>query len=144
MFYFTFLKTDFINFRCSWWANSGLSRLIAVRERSIEYYLLGVSVADDAEFGSSRMALAKASTVVSLLDDIFDDYLVLEQVELITKAIVQGWDISIIQNIPDNFKKIVEFCFKTIHELANEATKKQGRDMMPFITKAVRMLPNTI
>ncbi|GLJ38258.1 hypothetical protein SUGI_0778860 [Cryptomeria japonica] len=120
----------------SWWQNSGVSKLIAVKERSIEYYLLAVSVVDNAEFGSSRIVVAKTATLVSLLDDLFDNYLTLEQVELVTKAIVQGWNISIIQNIPNNFKKIVEFIFKTLHELTSEASQIQGRDMMQFITKA--------
>ncbi|GLJ38263.1 hypothetical protein SUGI_0778970 [Cryptomeria japonica] len=120
----------------SWWQNSGVSKLIAVRERSIEYYLLAVSAIDNAEFGSSRIALAKAATLVSLLDDLFDDHLTLAQVELFIKAIIQGWDISIVQNVPSNFKKIVEFVFKTLQELTTEATQIQGRDMMQFITKA--------
>ncbi|GLJ38259.1 hypothetical protein SUGI_0778890 [Cryptomeria japonica] len=120
----------------SWWQNSGVSKLIAIRERTIEYYLLAVSVVDNAEFGNTRITFAKASTLVSLLDDLFDDHLTLEQVELVVKAIVQGWDISIVQNIPSNFKKIVEFVFKTLQELTSEATQIQGRDMMQFIAKA--------
>ena len=111
--------------------------MIAVRGRSIEYYLLAV---DNAEFGRSRIALAKAATLVSLLDDLFDDYLTLEQVELVTKAIVQGWNISIIENIPDKYKKTVKFIFETLHELTSEATQIQGRDMIQFITKAVCIL----
>nr|QHZ00915.1 terpene synthase12 [Taiwania cryptomerioides] len=119
----------------SWWANSGLSKLFAARQRSVEYLLLGVGIVDELELSSSRMAVAKTSTIITMLDDLFDEYLTIEQVELITKAIVQGWDISIMQNIPDNFKTIIDFSFKTVHELAVDATKRQGRDMMQFITK---------
>nr|QIB02640.1 germacrene D synthase [Taiwania cryptomerioides] len=120
----------------SWWAGSRLTNLIPIRQRPIEYFLLGVSAGDKLEFSSSRIALAKSTTLLSLMDDLFDDYLTLQQVELVTKAIIQGWDISIIEDIPANFKRTVEFVFQEVHELAREATKKQGREMMPFITKA--------
>ncbi|XP_059076398.1 alpha-longipinene synthase-like [Cryptomeria japonica] len=125
-----------------WWVikegcdNSSVSKLIAMRERSIEYFLWGVSAADAMEFSCSRIAIAKISTVATIVDDLFDDYATLDQVKLIKQAIVQGWDVSVVKNIPQNFKMCVEFIFKTMKELINEATKKQGRDMMPFIMKA--------
>ncbi|GLJ24504.1 hypothetical protein SUGI_0468150 [Cryptomeria japonica] len=119
-----------------WWVNSGVSKLIAMRERSIEYFLWGVSAADTMEFSSVRIAIAKLSTLATIMDDLFDDYATLDQVKLIKQAIVQGWDVSVVKNIPQNFKMCIEFVFKTMKELINEATKKQGRDMMPFITKA--------
>ncbi|XP_057860193.2 longifolene synthase-like, partial [Cryptomeria japonica] len=120
----------------SWWAACGIMKLISIRQRPMEYYLLGLSATDEEEFYSSRMAFTKSTTLLSLMDDLLDDYLTFEQVELVVKAITQGWDISIVQDIPTDFKRIIEFIFQTVHELANEATEKQGRDMMPFITKA--------
>ena len=138
------VQINLVLFHCSWWKHSSVSKLIAVRKRSIENYLpnylLAVSVIYNVDFGSIRIALAKATTLVSLLDDLFDDYLTLDQVELITKAIVQGWNISIIENIPHNYKRIVEFIFKTLHELTSEASQIQGCDMMEFITKVVCIL----
>ncbi|GLJ51666.1 hypothetical protein SUGI_1097950 [Cryptomeria japonica] len=120
----------------SWWVECGIIKLISIRQHPIEYYLLGVSAADEEEFYSSRMAFTKSTTLLSLVDDLLDDYLTFEQAELIVRAITQGWDISIVQDIPTDFKRILEFIFQTVHELANEAIGKQGRDMMPFITKA--------
>ncbi|XP_057824222.2 gamma-humulene synthase-like isoform X1 [Cryptomeria japonica] len=119
----------------SWWAECEIIKLISIRQRPMEYYLLGVSAADEEEFCSSRMAFTKSTTLLSLVDDLLDDYLTFEQAELVVRSITQGWDISIVQDIPVDFKRILEFIFQTVHELANEATGKQGRDMMPFITK---------
>ncbi|GLJ38277.1 hypothetical protein SUGI_0779250 [Cryptomeria japonica] len=119
----------------SWWAKCGIMKLISIRQRPIEYYLLGLSAIDEEKFYSSTMAFTKSTTLLSLMDDLLDDYLTFEQVELIVKAITQGWGISIVQDIPADFKRILEFIFLTVHEFANEATEKQGCDMMPFITK---------
>ncbi|GLJ38509.1 hypothetical protein SUGI_0784700 [Cryptomeria japonica] len=94
------------------------------------------SLADEPELSSSRLALAKATTVITIMDDIFDDYATPEQLECITEAIAQGWDVSIIKDIPSNLKTCIEFVFKTVLELTSDATEKQGRDMMPFVTKA--------
>nr|QIB02638.1 cedrol synthase [Taiwania cryptomerioides] len=120
----------------SWWVDSGISKLVAVRERSIEYFFWAVSSIDEVDLCSSRISMAKITTVVTIMDDFFDDYATLEQLKCITEAIVQGWNISIIKNIPNNLRTCLEFVFKTVHELTSEATKKQGRDMMPFVTKA--------
>ncbi|GLJ38267.1 hypothetical protein SUGI_0779050 [Cryptomeria japonica] len=120
----------------SWWENSGISKLVATRERTMEYLLWAVCATDKLELSRSRIAMTKITCVVTLLDDIFDDYATLEQLKCITDAISQGWDISIIKDIPNNLKTCIEFVFKTVHELTSDATKEQGRDMMPFVTKA--------
>nr|QIB02637.1 longifolene synthase [Taiwania cryptomerioides] len=119
-----------------WWANSGLSKLIATRERTIEYFLWGVSSTDEVKFSSSRITVAKVSTLATIMDDLFDDYATFEQLKLIKEAVVQGWDVSIVKNIPQSFKMCLEFVFQTVHELIDEANKIQGHDMMQFITKA--------
>lgn len=74
------------------------------------------------------------------MDDIFDDYATLEYLKCITDAISKNWDVSIIENIPNNLRTCFEFVSKTVHEMAIDATKYQGRDMMPFVTKAVCIL----
>lgn len=124
----------------SWWIDSGLSKLVAMRERSIEYLFWAVSSIDELELSSSRIAMAKITTVITIMDDIFDDYATLEQLTCITEAITKGLDVSNLRNIPNNLTACLEFVLKTIHELTSEATKKQGRDMTPFVTKAVRIL----
>ncbi|GLJ38536.1 hypothetical protein SUGI_0785260 [Cryptomeria japonica] len=120
----------------SWWVDSGISKLLAIRERTIEYLFWAVSSADELELSSSRLALAKATTIITIMDDIFDDYATLEQLKCITEAIAQGWDVSIIKDIPSNLKTCIEFVFKAVLELTSDATEKQGCDMMPFVTKA--------
>ncbi|KAH9293739.1 hypothetical protein KI387_041058, partial [Taxus chinensis] len=119
-----------------WWIDSGIPKLIKLRERSIEYFLWGISGADELEYFNSRITVAKLSNVITILDDLFDDYATIDQLELITEAVLQDWNVSLIENIPHNFKAIVLFLFKTVHELANAAAKRQGRDMMSHITKA--------
>ncbi|GLJ38504.1 hypothetical protein SUGI_0784620 [Cryptomeria japonica] len=120
----------------SWWVDSGISKLVATRERTIEFHFWAVSLADEEELSTSRVAFAKIVTAMTIMDDIYDDYGMLEELKCITEAIAQGWDVSIIKNITSNLKTCIEFCFKTILELTSDATKKQGRDMMPFVTKA--------
>jgi len=123
-----------------WWVNSEIPKIIAMRDRLIEYFFWGVSTADEVELSSTRISIAKISNCATLLDDLIDDYATYEQLQLFKEVIVQGWDVSIVANMPPNFKFCLEFIVKTVHEVTNEATKRQGRDMMPFITKAVCIL----
>ncbi|KAH9330490.1 hypothetical protein KI387_002598, partial [Taxus chinensis] len=119
-----------------WWIDSGVPNLIKIRERTIELFLWAISAADELEFSKSRIVIAKITTLITIFDDLFDDYASLEELKIITKAVVQGWDVSLLQNIPNNFKEILLFIFKTVREFASTATERQGRDMMPHITKA--------
>ncbi|GLJ38507.1 hypothetical protein SUGI_0784650 [Cryptomeria japonica] len=124
----------------SWWVDSGISKLVAIRERTIEYHFWTVSSADEVELSTSRVAFAKNVIAITIMDNIFHDYGTLEELKCSTEAIAQGWDVSIIKNISSNLKTCIQFSFKTILELTSDATKKQGRDMMPFVTKAVCIL----
>ncbi|XP_057827578.1 alpha-humulene synthase-like [Cryptomeria japonica] len=106
-------------------------------EKTLKLVLFwAVSSIAELELSSSRLALEKATTIITIMDDIFDDYATLEQLKCITEAIAQGWDVSIIKDIPRNLKTCIEFIFKTVLELTSDATEKQGHDMMPFVTKA--------
>ncbi|GLJ38272.1 hypothetical protein SUGI_0779180 [Cryptomeria japonica] len=79
----------------SWWENSRVTGLISIQQRPIEYYSLAVSAIDEVEFSSSRMALAKSLKIISLMDDLFDDYLAIEQADYVEATIQQTrWNAS--------------------------------------------------
>lgn len=95
-----------------WWVNSSVPRLIAMREWSIEYFLWGVSAADEVDCYSTRITISKLSIIATIVDDIFYDYATPNQLKLIKHVIVQGWDVSIMINMRQNFKMCLKFFSK--------------------------------
>ncbi|GLJ38508.1 hypothetical protein SUGI_0784660 [Cryptomeria japonica] len=68
----------------SWWVDFGISKLVAIRERTIEYHFWVDSSVDEEELSTSRVAFAKLVTVMTIMDDIYDDYGTHEELKCIT------------------------------------------------------------
>ncbi|GLJ38270.1 hypothetical protein SUGI_0779160 [Cryptomeria japonica] len=119
----------------SWWENSRVTGLISIQQRPIEYYSLAVSATDEVEFSSSRMALAKSLKIISLMDDLFDDYLTIEQWADYVEATIQQtrWNAS--KYIPTYDEYI---------QIAATTTAVGPLSLHPFLLAAPDLANNTI
>jgi len=86
----------------------------------------------EPEFSQSRIAFAKLATVAVVLDDLYDTHGMLGELKTITEG-VRRWDLSLIDDLPNNIKIACQFFFNTANELAVEVVKKQGRDMTAIL-----------
>ncbi|URE21689.1 Myrcene synthase, chloroplastic [Musa troglodytarum] len=73
-----------------------------------------------------------------MLDDVYDIYGTLNELELFTEAI-ERWDANAIDKLPDYMK----LCFLAIFNAANETgyrvTKEKGLDIIPCLRKAPKL-----
>ncbi|WVY99537.1 hypothetical protein V8G54_025607 [Vigna mungo] len=97
-----------------WWKKSEfVTKVPYARERVAECYLWPISLSYEAEYSIARRIGSKLVGCTSLLDDTYDAYGTIEELELLTEAI-QRWDISSIQSLPDSmkvvFNAIIEVC----------------------------------
>ena len=71
-----------------WWKNSGLvEKLPFVRDMVVESYFWAVGVFEAHQCGYERKMVAKATTLITALDDVYDIYGTLDEFELFTEAI---------------------------------------------------------
>ncbi|BAT92454.1 hypothetical protein LR48_Vigan292s000400 [Vigna angularis] len=120
----TFSKLDFnmvqglhkieVESIAKWWKKSEFATKVPyARERAVECYFWPISMSYEAEYSIARKMEAKLIGCISLLDDTYDAYGTIEELELLTHAI-QRWDISSIQSLPDSmrvvFNAIIEVC----------------------------------
>jgi isoprene synthase len=73
-----------------WWADLGLhEKLPFIRDRLVENYIWVVGFAFEPEHSSYRIAMTQASCLITTIDDIYDVYGSLDELEIFTDAIEQ-------------------------------------------------------
>ena len=77
-------------FVCRWWTDWGFSQLTFSRHRHVEYYALASCIAIDPKHSAFRLGFAKLGHVATVLDDIYDTYGTMDELELF-RAAVKRW-----------------------------------------------------
>ncbi|GMI77554.1 terpene synthase 02 [Hibiscus trionum] len=120
-----------------WWKNTGLGeKLSFARNRLVESFLWTVGISFKPEFGSCRKTLTKAIALITVIDDIYDVYGTLDELQLFTDA-VERWDIKAMKQLPDYMKIWFLALYNTVNEMAYDILKEQGHDVVSNLKKAV-------
>nr|R9QMR4.1 RecName: Full=(-)-beta-phellandrene synthase 1, chloroplastic; AltName: Full=Terpene synthase (-)betaphell1; Short=PcTPS-(-)betaphell1; Flags: Precursor [Pinus contorta]AFU73853.1 (-)-beta-phellandrene synthase [Pinus contorta] len=118
-----------------WWKHYGFPQLSFTRHIHVEYYTFGSCIATDPKQSAFRLCFAKMSYFVTVLDDIYDTYGTMEELELFTAAI-KRWDPSVVDCLPEYMKGVYMAVYDTVNEMAKEAEKVQGRDTLNYVRQA--------
>ncbi|KAL4294089.1 hypothetical protein AHAS_Ahas18G0193200 [Arachis hypogaea] len=79
-----------------WWKRTYLAeKLSFARDRLMENFFWTVGVNFNPEFGSFRRAITKVNCFINTIDDMYETFGTLEDLELFTKA-VERWDLSFV------------------------------------------------
>ncbi|KAF8026082.1 hypothetical protein BT93_F2790 [Corymbia citriodora subsp. variegata] len=117
-----------------WWKDIDIEREFPfARDRLGELYVWMLGVYFEPEYEIARGIVTKMMVVLSILDDIYDVYGTLEELELFTEA-VERWDVDAKEGLP----KYMQVFYKTLldfyDEIGNELTRK-GRSYRLFYAK---------
>ncbi|KAJ6289898.1 hypothetical protein OIU78_025754 [Salix suchowensis] len=124
------------NMDLRWWRRVGLAtKLHFARDRLIESFYWAVGVAFEPQYSDCRISVAKMFSFVTIIDDIYDVYGTLDELELFTDA-VERWDVSAIDDLPDYMKLCFLALYNTINEIAYDNLKEKGENILPYLTKA--------
>ncbi|KAL1535653.1 (-)-5-epieremophilene synthase STPS3-like [Salvia divinorum] len=107
-----------------WWKELGLiSKLPYARDRIVECFFWALAVHHEPQYSRSRIVLAKSIVMASVIDDTYDAYGTIEELEVFTEAI-QRWDYGEISKLPEYmrhlYKAILELYIPLEEELAKE------------------------
>ncbi|KAJ0974933.1 hypothetical protein J5N97_016898 [Dioscorea zingiberensis] len=104
---------------CIWWKDLGLTTMLTfMRDRIVESYFWMLGVYFEPQYSKNRMLLVKVITMLSLMDDIYDSYGTLAELQLFTDAI-QRWELK----QEDQLDEKLQLGFMTIYN-----TLKQVED----------------
>ncbi|XP_058207567.1 terpene synthase 10-like isoform X1 [Rhododendron vialii] len=118
-----------------WWKGTGLGQKLSfARDRLMENFLWTVEVDFKPQFGYRRRAATIVNALITTIDDVYDVYGTLDELELFTNA-VERWDITAMEQLPDYMKICFLALFNSINEMGYRTLKEQGVHSIPYLQK---------
>ncbi|XP_065015522.1 monoterpene synthase 8, chloroplastic-like [Musa acuminata AAA Group] len=112
-----------------WWTDIGLAKRLPFL---VENYLWTVGWAFEPQFWSYREIQTKANCFVTMIDDVYEVYGTLDELELFTDAV----DINAIDKFPEYMKMCLLAVFNTANDAAHRITKEKNLDILPYPKRA--------
>ncbi|KAM6599598.1 hypothetical protein CsatA_019207 [Cannabis sativa] len=123
-----------------WWKDLDFaSKLPFARDRLVEGYIWPVGVYFEPKYSAARVILTKVIGVTTMIDDIYDVYGTLEELELFTDAI-EKWDISCSDQLPDYMKYCYEALLKLYDEIEEELAMQGRTYRMAYAKETMKKL----
>ncbi|KAL0312078.1 UNVERIFIED_CONTAM: Vetispiradiene synthase 1 [Sesamum radiatum] len=117
-----------------WWKELDLvSKLSYARDRVVECYFWTLGVYFEPQYSRARIMLAKTIAMISVIDDTYDSYGTVEELEIFTDA-VERWDIKEIDRLPDYMK----ICYRVLlglYDQYEQELRQQGRSFAVHYAK---------
>ncbi|XP_043720846.1 terpene synthase 10-like [Telopea speciosissima] len=118
-----------------WWKNLGLGEQLSfARDSLVPCYLWTLGLNPEPQFNNFRKDLTKVNVLITTIDDVYDVYGTLEELQLFTDA-VERWEITAMEQLPDYMKMCFLALFNTVNEMAYFHLKQHGIDTTPFLKK---------
>ncbi|KAJ9685395.1 hypothetical protein PVL29_017433 [Vitis rotundifolia] len=119
-----------------WWSSTRLPEKSSfARDRLVENFLWAVGFIFEPQFGYCRRMLTKLISLITTIDDVYDVYGTLDELELFTDA-VDRWDINAMEQLPQYMKT----CFLALHNFTNETAydvlKEHDLNIISYLRKA--------
>ncbi|XP_058751553.1 myrcene synthase, chloroplastic-like isoform X2 [Vicia villosa] len=125
-----------LKYSSRWWKKSKVGdKLSFTRDRIVENYVWTVGTNFKPDFYYFRKVMTKVNALITTIDDVYDVYGTLEELELFTEAI-NRWDLYAMDSLPYYMK----ICFYTLYNFVNElgldAMKNNGYHITRYLKKS--------
>ncbi|MCL7042002.1 hypothetical protein MKW94_024783 [Papaver nudicaule] len=118
-----------------WWKGLGCIEILSFsRNRFVEMFVWTVWCNFEPEFDICRAELTKFGALATLLDDTYDVYGTLDELNMFTDA-VERWDVNKMVDLPDYMKLLFLAVYNTTNAIAYEVLKKRSLDILPYLKK---------
>ncbi|KAJ4968989.1 hypothetical protein NE237_015690 [Protea cynaroides] len=111
------------------------SKLPYARDRLVECYFWTVGVYFEPNYAHARKILTKTTVLTSAIDDTYDAYGTLEELQLFTNAI-QRWELSALDGLPE-YMKVIYTGLLDVYNETEEELRKEGRSYRVNYAKEV-------
>ncbi|GMP87024.1 hypothetical protein CsSME_00039573 [Camellia sinensis var. sinensis] len=123
-----------------WWESTRWrERLPFMRDRVMENYLWSLGEAYEPQFQYYRRMETRINILTTCLDDVYDAYGTLDELELFTDA-VDRWDVNAVEHLPDYMKICFLGYYNWINEMAYDTLKEHGIHILPYLKRKWRDL----
>ncbi|PHT98657.1 Myrcene synthase, chloroplastic [Capsicum chinense] len=119
-----------------WWKETCLAEnLPFARDRLVENFFWTIGVNFHPEYGYFRRIATKVNALVTTIDDVYDVFGTLDELQIFTDAI-QSWNIDKLDKLPDNMKMCYFALDNFINQVAADAFEEQGIFILPYLRNA--------
>ncbi|KAL4591946.1 hypothetical protein LXL04_004922 [Taraxacum kok-saghyz] len=119
-----------------WWTNTKWDKKLSfARDRLVENFLWTVGVGYQPQFSHGRRTLTKVNSIITTIDDIYDVFGTLDELEQFTDA-TSRWDINVIEELPYYMKICFLGLYNSINEIAYSTLIKTGSLVLSYLKKA--------
>ncbi|XP_078157510.1 monoterpene synthase 7, chloroplastic-like isoform X2 [Carex rostrata] len=119
-----------------WWSDLQIhEKLPFVRDRLVENYLWSVAFVPELKHASLRKVLTKSIGLISTIDDVYDVYGSLDELEAFTHAVEQ-WDITSIEMLPEYMQFCLRALINMVHDDSDHFLKERGLNITPCLRMA--------
>ncbi|KAJ3697490.1 hypothetical protein LUZ61_001195 [Rhynchospora tenuis] len=119
-----------------WWTSLKLyEKLPFFRDRLVENYLWSVGWSFEPEHSSYRIAQTQANCLITTIDDIYDVYGSLNELEAFTD-VIEEWDITAIEVLPEYMQICISALFNAVDNQGFEVFKRKGLNVTPYLRRA--------
>ncbi|KDP41019.1 hypothetical protein JCGZ_03551 [Jatropha curcas] len=87
------------------------------------------------ELSRCRKGLTKVTSFITTIDDVYDIYGTLDELQLFTEAI-ERWDVNAVKDLPYYMKLSFLALYNTVNEMAYDTLKDNGEIIIPHLAKA--------
>ncbi|RWR98112.1 Geraniol synthase, chloroplastic [Cinnamomum micranthum f. kanehirae] len=116
-----------------WWKDLGLGvQLSFTRDRLVECFFWAAAMTPEPQFGRCQEAVAKVAQLIIIIDDIYDVYGTVNELEHFTNAI-DRWDLEAMEQLPEYMKTYFLALYNSINEIGYEILKEEGRNVIPYL-----------
>ncbi|XVF15081.1 hypothetical protein REPUB_Repub09cG0118500 [Reevesia pubescens] len=126
---------DDLRYASNWWKEIGVGEKLSFsRDRLMENFLWTVGVTPHPQFGKVRRMLTKIFALITTVDDVYDVFGTLDELQLFTQA-VERWDIEGMELLPEYMKIFFFALYNSINVTAYDTLKENGFDSLPYLKK---------
>ncbi|KAJ4849620.1 hypothetical protein Tsubulata_044566 [Turnera subulata] len=121
-----------------WWVDLDFATKVPpfFRDRLIECFFWALGTFPEPELSMSRIIISKFGQCFSVIDDMYDVYGRIDELELFTEAI-ERWDGSI-EHLPDYMKVVFHLLMELLKQLEEETTKEGRPYCIQYVKEAVK------
>ncbi|XP_062119906.1 terpene synthase 10-like [Humulus lupulus] len=125
-----------LKYAFSWWESTGLGqKLEFARDRMMVNYLWTIGVSFEPHYTSCRRMATKVNALITVIDDIYDVYGTLDELELFTD-VVERWDINAMDGLPEYMKTCFLALYNFINDYAFDVLKGKSLHVKKYLQKA--------
>ncbi|XP_024046987.1 gamma-terpinene synthase, chloroplastic-like [Citrus clementina] len=118
----------------TWWRKTGLGELHFARDRIMENFFWALGEVWEPQFEYCRRMSTKVNALITTIDDVYDVYGTLDELELFTNA-VERWDVKAMDQLPYYMKQCFHVLHNSTNEMAFDVLKDQGVHVIPYLKK---------